>query len=134
MHRSNPYIPIPIPPPCLLAASPCIFSLTLILTSKNLPTHRSRHTDSPLFRSPSRYSPGIHFLEQDSVNLVRLLAIHRPHFSIWLALSSAPCHRASIPGEHIRDHLDFCLSGSNFLCRGHLGRTTKEEGHFDRAV
>ena len=45
---------IPAPPPCLPAASPCIFSLTLMLTSKNFATHRSMHTDSPLFRSPSR--------------------------------------------------------------------------------
>lgn len=44
----------PPPPACLPAASPCIFSLTLILTSKNLATHRSRQTDSPLLRSPSR--------------------------------------------------------------------------------
>jgi hypothetical protein len=44
-----------IPPPCFAAASPCIFSETLTLTSKNLLTQRSRHTDSPLLRSASRY-------------------------------------------------------------------------------
>jgi hypothetical protein len=46
--------PKPPTPPCLPAASPCIFSETLMLTSKNLPTQRSRQTDSPLLRSPSR--------------------------------------------------------------------------------
>lgn len=60
--------PPPIPP-CLAAASPCIFSLTLMLTSKNLETQRSRQTDSPLFNSPSRYSGGMHFLVQDCVRL-----------------------------------------------------------------
>ena len=45
---------MPPPPACLPAASPCIFSLTLTLTSKNFATHRSRQTDSPLLRSPSR--------------------------------------------------------------------------------
>ena len=43
-----------IPPPCLWFASPCIFSETLMFTSKNFATHRSRQTDSPLFSSPSR--------------------------------------------------------------------------------
>jgi|SRR5690242_1901658 len=51
--------------PCLPCASPCIFSLTLTLTSKNLDTQRSRQTDSPLFRSASRYAVSTHFAEQD---------------------------------------------------------------------
>jgi len=49
-----PNIPPPPPPACRPAASPCIFSDTLTLTSKNLATHRSRHTLSPLFKSASR--------------------------------------------------------------------------------
>lgn len=57
------------PCPCRIAASPCIFSLTFIWTSKNLETHRSKHTDSPLLRSPSRYSGGMHFLTQDWFSL-----------------------------------------------------------------
>lgn len=35
------------------------------------------------------------------------------------------------PGEHIGDHLDFSLGGSNLLLRGHLGLATEEEGHCD---
>lgn len=68
--------PIGLPPPAgpLCAASPCIFSLTLRFTSKNFPTHRSRHTLSPLFRSPSRYSGGMHFLLQDCERLWLLSA------------------------------------------------------------
>ena len=63
-HIPNPLIPPPPAPP-LCAASPCIFSLTFKLTSKNLLTHRSKHTLSPLLRSPSRYSGGMHFFEQE---------------------------------------------------------------------
>ena len=63
------YMPNPPIPPCLAAASPCIFSLTLMLTSKNLETQRSRQTDSPLLSSPSRYSGGMHFWVQDCVRL-----------------------------------------------------------------
>lgn len=49
------HIPNPLPEPvCFTAASPCIFSLTFIFTSKNLETHRSKQTDSPLLRSDSR--------------------------------------------------------------------------------
>lgn len=61
--------PPPPPPPCLIAASPCIFSDTFILISKNLLTHLSRQTDSPLLSSPSRYSGGIHLEVQDCCNL-----------------------------------------------------------------
>lgn len=60
---SNSYMPPG--KPCLPCASPCIFSLTLTLTSKNLDTQRSRQTDSPLFRSASRYAVSTHFAEQD---------------------------------------------------------------------
>ena len=63
-HIPKPPIPPPLAPP-LCAASPCIFSLTFRLTSKNLLTHRSKHTLSPLLRSPSRYSGGMHFFEQE---------------------------------------------------------------------
>jgi len=49
-----PNIPPPIPPPpCLPAASLCIFSDTFMFTSKNLATHRSMQTLSALFRSGS---------------------------------------------------------------------------------
>lgn len=72
----QPNIPPPAPPPGLapplVAASPCIFSETLTFTSKNLATHRSRHTDSPLFKSDSRYSGGMHFLVQVSTSLCRV--------------------------------------------------------------
>ena len=61
--------PIAPPPVPFCAASPCIFSLTFRLTSKNLLTHRSRHTLSPLLRSASRYSGGMHFLVQDCDSL-----------------------------------------------------------------
>lgn len=55
LHHTDNHIPKPpIPPPCRPAASPCIFSLTLTLTSKNFETQRSKHTDSPLLRSASR--------------------------------------------------------------------------------
>jgi hypothetical protein len=67
---------IPPPPPCLFCASPCIFSLTLTLTSKNFATQRSRHTDSPLLRSDSRYEVSMHFLEQDATNLWSGLSAH----------------------------------------------------------
>lgn len=63
------FMPHHCPCPCRMAASPCIFSLTFICTSKNLETHRSKHTDSPLLRSPSRYSGGMHFLTQDWFSL-----------------------------------------------------------------
>ena len=66
-HIPNP--PIAPPPVPFCAASPCIFSLTFRLTSKNLLTHRSRHTLSPLLRSASRYSGGMHFLVQDCDSL-----------------------------------------------------------------
>jgi hypothetical protein len=71
--RATPYMPPPnMPaPPCLPWASPCIFSLTLTLTSKNLDTQRSRHTDSPLFRSASRYDASMHFAEHDLRRLRR---------------------------------------------------------------
>ena len=62
----TPYAPNGFPPPC---ASPCIFSLTLTLTSKNLLTHRSKHTLSPLFKSASRYVVSMHFLLQDCTSL-----------------------------------------------------------------
>lgn len=61
---------MPAPPPCLPCASPCIFSLTLTLTSKNLATQRSRQTDSPLLRSGSRYEVSMHFLEQEATSLI----------------------------------------------------------------
>lgn len=35
----------------------------------------------------------------------------------------------SVPVEHVGDHLDFGLSGSNLLCRGHLGGTAEKERH-----
>lgn len=57
----------PAPRPC---ASPCIFSLTLTLTSKNFATQRSRQTDSPLLRSASRYEASMHFLLQDWTSLI----------------------------------------------------------------
>lgn len=86
-HRSPPSIPsihplslspshipnIP-PPPLLFCASPCIFSLTLTLTSKNLDTQRSRQTDSPLLRSGSRYDASMHFLEHERTSLGKLSA------------------------------------------------------------
>jgi hypothetical protein len=51
----TPNMPPPPPPPaCAPCAALCIFSLTFIFTSKNLATHRSMHTLSPLFRSASR--------------------------------------------------------------------------------
>ena len=57
--------PIPPPPPAPLAtASACSKSDIFICTSKNLDAHRSMHTPSPLFSSPSRYSVGMHFLRQ----------------------------------------------------------------------
>jgi hypothetical protein len=53
--RVQNHIPnMPPPLPCLAEASPCIFSDTFMLTSKNLATHRSRQTLSPLLRSASR--------------------------------------------------------------------------------
>ena len=61
--------PPPIALPFLEFASPCIFSETLTFTSKNLLTQRSRQTDSPLFRSDSRYCAGMHFLVQVSTSL-----------------------------------------------------------------
>jgi len=66
------YIPppnMPPPPPCFPCASPCIFSLTLTLTSKNLDTQRSRQTDSPLLRSASRYDVSMHLDVQDLTRL-----------------------------------------------------------------
>lgn len=36
-----------------------------------------------------------------------------------------------LPVEHIGNHLDFRLCGSNLLCRGHLGGTAEEERHGD---
>lgn len=59
----------PPPPPCFPCASPCIFSLTLTLTSKNLDTQRSRQTDSPLLRSASRYDVSMHLDVQDLTRL-----------------------------------------------------------------
>lgn len=35
------------------------------------------------------------------------------------------------PVEHVRDHLDFGLSGSKLLLRGHLGLATEKERHFE---
>jgi hypothetical protein len=67
------YIPppnMPPPPPCFPCASPCIFSLTLTLTSKNLDTQRSRQTDSPLLRSASRYDVSMHLDVQDFTRLI----------------------------------------------------------------
>ena len=69
MHIPSPtchpiYMPGNPPAPPRPCASPCIFSLTLTLTSKNLATHRSRHTLSPLLRSASRYDVSMHFLLQ----------------------------------------------------------------------
>ena len=34
-----------------------------------------------------------------------------------------------VPVEHVGDHLNFGLSGSNLLCRGHLGGTAEKERH-----
>lgn len=42
-----------------------------MLTSKNLETQRSRQTDSPLFKSDSLYSGGMHFFVQVSTSLYR---------------------------------------------------------------
>lgn len=37
----------------------------------------------------------------------------------------------ALPVEHVGDHLDFGLCGSNLLCRGQLGGTAEEERHGD---
>lgn len=80
--------PPPIAPPCLCCASPCIFSDTFTFTSKNLATQRSRHTDSPLLRSASRYWFGIHFLVQVSTSLsqcqVACFSISSKRWTDWL--------------------------------------------------
>lgn len=90
-------IPPPIPPPCLCAASPCIFSETLMLTSKNLATQRSRQTDSPLFRSASRYSAGMHFFVQVSTSL---------EYIVSGACLSEMVGVMSVLVEHVGDHFD----------------------------
>ena len=55
------------PPGPAPAAAPtaCIFSPTLLLTSKNLATQRSMQTLSPLLRSPSAYRVLMHFAWQE---------------------------------------------------------------------
>lgn len=122
-HIPNP--PIAPPPAPFWAASPCIFSLTFRLTSKNLLTHRSRHTLSPLLRSGSRYSGGMHFFVQDWDNLysgtVRVCAPRGVIFkSSW------------IPVEHVRYHLDFGFCCGDFFRRRELGPAAEEKRHCER--
>lgn len=96
------------PCPCLVAASPCIFSLTFICTSKNLETHRSKHTDSPLLRSPSRYWGGMHFLTQDWFSLSARGNVSESVVEIWRG-------QCGVPGHHFPNHLHLCLRRCDLL-------------------
>lgn len=59
----------------------------------------------------------MHFLVQDSVKLQMSGNGHQPG------------EDRSLPGEHVGNHLNFGLRGSNLLCRGHFGLAAEEEGH-----
>ena len=142
-----------MPPPCFAAASPCIFSETLTLTSKNLLTQRSRQTDSPLLRSASRYDVSMHFAEQDlrrldQRTLVDGLQGESPERaqgrggSDCVVRSTARngnvCNwkeycvhwgMENVPAVHVRDHVDLGLCGCDLLLGRELGAAAEEERH-----
>lgn len=134
LHIPNP--PIAPPPAPFCAASPCIFSLTLRLTSKNLLTQRSRHTLSPLLRSGSRYSGGMHFFVQDCDNLCAVLSVSEVFVVVEekVGVSEAGVRWMDgwVPVEHVRYHLDLGFRRGDFLRRGELGSAAEEEGHDSR--
>jgi hypothetical protein len=94
--------------PCPPWASPCIFSLTLTLTSKNLETQRSRHTDSPLFRSASRYDVSMHFAEHDLRRLERHVLV-----KCILCMREGCCCYSSV---HRRVARHWICAGANRAC------------------
>lgn len=79
----------------------------------------------------------MHFFVQDSVKLLLsaglLLFILFYLFSpdVPFAATFRLCRRGDcVPVEHVCDHFDFRLCGSDLLCRGHFGGATEEERHF----
>ena len=135
-HIPNPPIPPPPAPP-FCAASPCIFSLTLRLTSKNLLTQRSRHTLSPLLRSGSRYSGGMHLAVQDWESLfctrqAWVVSSRKPVVvgGFWGGGEFREGKVRKVPVEHVRHHFDLGFRGGDLLGGGELGSAAEEEGHF----
>jgi len=124
------------PPPPRPCASPCIFSLTFTLTSKNLATQRSRQTDSPLFRSASRYVGSMHLELQDLRSLAGVVRIEvdGEEYGIGGLWEAQERYKRAhfVPAVHVADHVDFSFCLGDFLLAGDLGAAAHaEEGHFE---
>jgi hypothetical protein len=117
----NPNTPPPPPPACALAASFLTFSLAFIVASRNLATHRSRHTLSPLLSSASWNSLPTHFCAHVSMSL-------RDDCQLRLGRAG----KGHAPPEDVGRCLHFSLDGGHALGRGRLFLTAEQERHVFR--